>query len=236
VRHATRLILAFALVFALVYAIDAHAAEQKAMQDVDISALTNETQKATNSDGVHLAWWIPPEFWAASMAHEKDMSEKARKQMLDVLNRYSMLAVVQADVGTVGNFSYYDRATVTKGLKLELMTARQTTALKPVEKVPDELDPLLKVMTPLLESAMGRLGENLNFFVFEDQAKGGRVLSPYAQGALRVTLARKDGSALDPFVFELPLDSLYVPRHCPNGKPAHVSWVVCPWDGTKLPL
>jgi hypothetical protein len=83
---------------------------------------------------------------------------------------------------------------------------------------------------------MGRLGENLNFFVYEDQNKDGRVISPYSPGALKVTLAHKDGAALDPFVFELPLDSLYVPRHCPNGKPAHVSWVVCPWDGTKLPL
>jgi hypothetical protein len=217
-------------------AVNANAAEPKAMKDVDISALTNETQKSTNADGVHLAWWIPPEFWAASMEREQSMSAAARKQMLDILNRYSMLAVVQADVSSVGNFSFYDRATVTKGLKFELVSGKETSVLKPLEKVPEELDPLLKVMTPLLESAMGRLGENLNFFVYDDQRKGGRVISPYAQGALKVTLAHKDGKSLDPFVFELPLDSLYVARLCPNGKPAHVSWVVCPWDGTKLPL
>lgn len=226
----------FLSVWVIAAAMQANAAEQKAMKDVDIAALTNETQKATNAEGVHLAWWIPPEFWAASMEREKDMPEKSRQQMLDILNRYSMLAVVQADVGPLGNFSYYDRATVTKGLKLELVSPKEISVLKPMDKVPEELDPLLKVMTPLLESAMGRLGENLNFFVYEDRKKGARVISPYAQGAIKVTLARKDGAALDPFVFELPLDSLYVPRRCPNGKPAHVSWVVCPWDGTKLPL
>jgi hypothetical protein len=34
---------------------------------------------------------------------------------------------------------------------------------------------------------------------------------------------------------EMPIDALFVQRMCPNGKPAHVSWVVCPWDGGKLP-
>jgi hypothetical protein len=232
VTHAIRFILTFALVFA----IDANAAEKKALKDVDISALTKETQKSTNAEGLHLAWWIPPEFWAVSMERENTLSDKARKRMLDVLNRYSMLAVVQADIGTLGNFSYYDRATITKGLKVEVTTAKETTALQFVDKVPEELDPLLKMVTPVLESAMGRLGENLNFFVYDDQGKDGRVISPYSQGALRVTLARKTGEGLEPFVFELPLDSLYVPRHCPNGKPAHISWMVCPWDGSKLPL
>lgn len=230
-KHATRWILGF-----LLFAAGTNAAEQKAVQDIDVSALTSETQKFTNAEGVHLAWWIPPEFWAASMAHQGDVTDKASKQMLDILNRYSMLAVVQADIGPLGNFSYYDKATVKKGLKLEVVTGKQTTALEPLEKVPEDLDPLLKVISPLLESAMGRLGENLNFFVYYDQSEGKRVISPYSQGAVRVTMTRKDGTALDPFVFELPLDSLYVPRHCPNGKPAHVSWVVCPWDGTRLPL
>lgn len=224
------------LVLGLALAADVNAAEQKAMKDVDIAALTSETQKATNAEGVHLAWWIPPEFWAASIEREQSMSDKQRKQMLEILNRYSMLAVVQAEVGPLGNFNYYDRATVTKGLSLELTTPKETRVLEPVAKVPPDLDPLLKVMTPLLESAMGRLGENLNFFVYDDRAKGQRVISPYAPGAIKVTLKRKDGSAMEPFVFELPLDSLYVARRCPNGKPAHVSWVVCPWDGSKLPL
>ena len=218
----------FFLALGLVLALDAHAAEPKAMKDVDISALTNETQKSTNADGVHLAWWIPPEFWAASMEREEDMPAKSRKQMLDILNRYSMLAVVQAEVGPLGNFNYYDRGTVAKGLKVELLNGKDTSVLQPIDKVPEDLEPLLKVMTPLLSSAMGRLGENLNFFVYEDQKKGARVISPYAQGALRVTLARKDGVAMEPFTFDLPLDSLYVARRCPNGKPAHNSWVVCP--------
>lgn len=231
-KHVTRFFLACGLVLAL----DVQAVEPKALKDVDVSALTNETQKSTNADGVHLAWWIPPEFWAASMEREQDMPAKTKKQMLDILNRYSMIAVVQAEVGPLGNFDYYDRNTVTKGLKVELENGKDTSTLKPVDKVPADLDPLLKVMTPLLESAMGRLGQNLNFFVFEDKKKGGRVISPYDPGTLRVTLARKDGAAMDPFIFELPLDSLYVARKCPNGKPAHISWVVCPWDGTKLPL
>jgi hypothetical protein len=32
----------------------------------------------------------------------------------------------------------------------------------------------------------------------------------------------------------MPLDSLFKPRFCPNGKKAHISWEFCPWSGKKL--
>ena len=73
-----------------------------------------------------------------------------------------------------------------------------------------------------------------DFFVLSDTDQGDRLLSPYGNSTLLVTLTNKKGEVLEPIRFEMPLDSLFVPRMCPNGKPAHVSWVVCPWDGSKL--
>jgi hypothetical protein len=49
---------------------------------------------------------------------------------------------------------------------------------------------------------------------------------------IRVKLSNAD--AVHMAELELPLDSLFVPRLCPNGKPAHVSWDYCPWSGKKL--
>ena len=225
------------LTVGLSFAWSAHAGafEKKQMKDVDVAALTNETQRMSYTDGMHIAWWIPTEYWDASMSRDANVKDAARKKVIDILSRYSMVAVVQAEVGPLGNFKYYDRDSITKGMKIELSDGKTWTVISPLSDVPDELAPLLKVLGPILSSAMGALGQNLNFYVLDDKAKDGRRISPYEPGSLRITLTGKSGATLEPFLIEFPLDALYVPRRCPNGKPAHISWVVCPWDGSKLP-
>jgi hypothetical protein len=94
---------------------------------------------------------------------------------------------------------------------------------------------MIKMMSPMLEASLGKMGKNLQFFVLDDEVGGKRLISPYDNSALRVSLTSKSGAAISPLVLEMPVDALFVPRTCPNGKPAHISWVVCPWDGTKLP-
>ena len=224
-----------ALGLALSLCANASAFEKKQPKDVDISAMTNETQRTSYAGGVHLAWWIPPEYWEASLSRDANVTDAARKQVLDTLRGYSMLAVVQAEVGALGNFTFYERDAVIKGLKLELSDGKDWASLVPLAEVPQKLAPLLKVLGPILSSAMGPMGQNMNFFVLDDQKKGGRLISPYEPGMLRITLSDNKGVKLEPLLIEFPLDSLYVPRRCPNGKPAHVSWMVCPWDGSKLP-
>ena len=225
-----------ALVLAISCCALAGAFEKKQPKDVDVSAMTNETQRTSYAGGVHLAWWIPPEYWEASLSRDGNVTDAARKQVLDTLRGYSMIAVVQAEVGALGNFTFYERDAIVKGMKLELSDGKTWTPIAPLPEVPERLVPLLKVLGPILSSAMGPMGQNMNFFVLDDQKKGGRLISPYETGALRISLSDNKGARLDPFLIEFPLDSLYVPRRCPNGKPAHVSWVVCPWDGSKLPL
>ena len=224
-----------ALVLAISCCAVAGAFEKKQPKDVDVSAMTNETQRTSYAGGVHLAWWIPPEYWEASLSRDGNVTDAARKQVLDTLGGYSMIAVVQAEVGALGNFTFYERDAVIKGLKLELSDGKDWASLVPLAEVPQKLAPLLKVLGPILSSAMGPMGQNMNFFVLDDQKKGGRLISPYEPGMLRITLSDNKGVKLEPLLIEFPLDSLYVPRRCPNGKPAHVSWMVCPWDGSKLP-
>ncbi len=230
-----RLISRLFLTLAAALALPASALDQKQLNDVDISSMTRETQKTIHADGVHLVWWIPPEYWAASIKDDASMSSEHRKALMDVMEKYSMLAIVQAEVTPFGSFSFYERDTISKGLKIEIVNGKDHKTVKPLEKLPDELELLLKVLAPVLEAALGNMGKNLNFYVLADRVKGDRLLSPYAPNTLSVSLASKQGGVLGPAVFEMPLDSLYIPRQCPNGKPAHISWVVCPWDGTKLP-
>ena len=94
---------------------------------------------------------------------------------------------------------------------------------------------LIGSIAPALGATIGSLGDNLQFFVFNDQTLDRkRLMDPGLPGGLIVELTGKEGRSLQA-EFEFPLNSLYVPRKCPNGKPAHISWRYCPWTGKKLP-
>jgi hypothetical protein len=88
------------------FALQAHAAELKSVGDIEVPALVAETQRMSTRDGIHLVWWLPPEYWEASLAGSDMLSESARKSVIDLLRGYSMLAVVQAGRGPMGNVTF----------------------------------------------------------------------------------------------------------------------------------
>ncbi len=215
-------------------AVDAVAAEKRAPAAIDSGALTKDLQRMSNDDGITLAWWVPVEFWEASFAREKSASAEQLEQFMKTLRPYSLLAVVDGRANG-GNIAFSDRAAVAKALTLEVVDARGKKMKLPViDPIPGEMVALLAMITPSLAAAMGNLGENLHFFVFQDETADGRVLSPYDAGSLIVTYAGGEKRPDVALVIDRPVDALFVPRMCPNGKPAHVTWKFCPWDGSKL--
>ena len=230
--------------------------QRKGIADVQMESLAQDSQKSaenTPDNHLNLVWWIPQEFWAASFAQEGSLTPAARDDLLRVLEKYSMLAIVQADVGTFGQFKFYDRAKVAGALEVEVESPTGTIKLQ-ASDADAELEPLIAVISPILASAMGNLGANMHFFVLEDRGQRSdsanasvrdsgagspgkpsdrRVLDPYEQNTIRVAIKTTAGERLVARI-ETPLNSLFVPRMCPNGKPAHVSWKFCPWNGERL--
>jgi len=93
---------------------------------------------------------------------------------------------------------------------------------------------LLSMFKPMLGAAMGNMGENFHFFTLIDEDETGtRVIDPYRSGILKFNFAKRDGEQLKTQI-EFPLNELFVPRKCPNGKDAHISWKYCPWTGKLL--
>ena len=125
---------------------------------------------------------------------------------------------------------------VAKSLSVEVVDgAGKGRKVVPVEPVPEDVQPLLQVLVPAMGAAMGNLGRTLHFFVFQDLEKDARVFSPFDSGAVVVKLSGRENRQDISLSIERPVDSLLVPRLCANGKPAHVTWKFCPWDGKKLP-
>lgn len=215
------------------------AAERKAMANVDSNAFTSDTQVMLEGAGdqhIAMAWWIPKEFWEAAFARDTVTAPADKAAILKALSGVSVMAVVQADVSSLGAFRFYAQEEVERSMQLTYTGANEHK-LRPAStrSIDPDLEVVLGMIKPILAAAMGNLGSNMHFFVLNDRkGASGRVIDPYDKGQIDIGLARRDGAPLKASIL-LPVDALYVPRVCPNGQQAHVSWNYCPWSGTALP-
>jgi len=213
------------------------AAEKRPSKDIDTDEMTSECQisPVTQSDHLALAWWIPNEFWEANLDQDPTTAPEDKKEMLDAMRGTSILAIVQADITNLGVFKFYDEETVSETQKLSYIDADgKAHKLVILEQVKPELQMVMGIMKPMLSNAMGEMGKNFHFYILDDVGENKqRVLDPYKKGSLKIGLETKALEKLNAEI-KFPLNSLFVPRLCPNGQKAHVSWEFCPWTGKKL--
>lgn len=227
-----------AILPALMLAFSLGALEKKAPEKIDLDQLTEETllDASRSKDHIAFVWYIPTEYWNAviSQNHEMGQLEKVRAKL--TMNTLTVIAVVQGDIPPTGPVHYYEKLFLQDNLKFTRIDEQgKTHEYVPYKAYSGEVKSLLESIVPAIGASVGTLGDNLQFFVFNDQGDNGeRILDPYKPGALEVELTRKNSRKFK-VKLEFPLNSLYVPRSCPNGKPAHVSWKFCPWTGKKLP-
>lgn len=215
------------------------AAEKKPVIAIDEDALTNETQvslKGTGDDHMAFVWWIPNEFWEKVLSSDASINETEKNAMLQAMSGISLLAVVQANISEFGAFEFFSKEQIEKDMKLVYIGAdgkKQNVSI--VKAIDPTLEVLLGVFKPILGAAMGSMGNSMHFFVLNDKVKStNRLLDPYEKGKIDIQLKKKEKVFMNTSI-EFPLNSLYVPRICPNGKEAHISWSYCPWTGKRLP-
>ncbi len=214
------------------------AAERKDPTEINPVDFTTETQQMSSEASVlDMAWWIPPEFWEAVLRQDPSVPRDQADAMLEVMQPYFVIVVVQADISPFGSFTFIPEPRIERGLGVTYIDERgNRSSLEVLETTNPDFELLLLQLGPILANAMGNLGENFNFYAFSaTDEDGNRVASPYEPGRIRISLSAREGAAPTEFEFEAPLDALFRPRICPNGKPAHISWNFCPWDGSRLP-
>lgn len=207
-------------------------ADRKTVAEVSVDALIKETQSPISThDSLDLVWYVPIEFWQAATYSPSADSSK-RDSLMASLEPYFMIITVQADISPVGAFDYFEM----KPQSLYRPSSGTTETLEPVTKLSKDMEMVILLMKPILSQALGSLGQSINYYVFADRREdGSRRISPYDPGVIEVAMSGRDSKIRSQHRIELPLDALHVPRLCANGKPAHVSWTHCPWDGAKLP-
>jgi hypothetical protein len=197
---------------------------------IDYNKFVQETQKNASGPGkVNIVWWIPIEFWDITLHNNKSLSDDQIKKFIDELKPYSIFAVVDADVGALGGFTYNSVDNIRNSI---VLIDNDKKSYKPLEY--KNLDPniqnLLSTLKPILKNAMGQLGENMNFFVFTDKKSNNkRVSDPYLKGNVQINIKDKI------YKWRTPLGSLLPMKICPkDGEAMNGAWDYCPWDGEKL--
>ena len=213
-------------------------AQRKHIKDVDIDEFTGDTQvspKGAGDDHLALIWWIPNEFWESVLARDMTTSEADKRSMLDAMSGVSLLAVVQADITSFGAFKFYSKHEIDEEMIIYYTDAgAKQQRLWQVQTINPDLEIVLEILKPLLGAAMGNMGNSMHFYVLNDKSRSSaRLLDPYQKGVISFQLTKRNNDIMTADI-EMPLNSLFIPRKCPNGKNAHVSWNYCPWTGTRL--
>lgn len=226
------------LLVVLFLAANAGAVERKGILDIDIDALISDTQPdALGAGDSHIAsvWWIPFEFWQRSLEGDATISETERKELMEVFKGISLIAIAQADVSSAGSLNFYSKDEVAGTMALTYIGGDGKKQILQTQEPSLELELVLALIKPMLSSVIGDLGEQLHFYVLNDKSKSGsRIVDPYVAGRIDVELAKRNKQVVTATI-ETPLNALFIPRKCPNGKEAHVTWRYCPWTGQKLP-
>jgi hypothetical protein len=214
------------------------AAERKHISQVDTDALVADTQSTPSGAGdkhASIVWWIPHEFWVSVLERDPSVSAADKKAMLDALAPVSLLAVVQADISAMAAFHFYPKDEVERTMVITIQGADgRAERLVPMQSINPDLAVLLEVLKPILGAALGNMGNNMHFYVLNDRAAGNRrMVDPYQEGQLHVQLRKRDGGLMNARV-DLPVNALFVPRRCSDGREAHVTWKFCPWTGERL--
>jgi len=232
VKIVTIIVISIIVMVSTVYAI-----EKKPIAAVDTNQLTEDTQISAPCDNDHMnfIWWVPPEFWQATYANDKTTSEPDKKLIINTLRPYSLLMICQADISSFGSFKFYSKDEIESKLDITFKSKNGSLIkLIPLKDIDSDLQLMLDIFKPMFTAAAGNLGQNMHFFVFEDyDSTGKRKIDPYRFGTLNLRIGNREGKLMQTQL-DFPLNSLYVPRKCPNGKEAHVTWKYCPWTGEKL--
>jgi hypothetical protein len=182
-----------------------------------------------SGDRFTLVFWMPPEFWRVAVESSGKLTDKAIKQITDTLQPYTIVAVIDADVGMAANFKYADLDTLKSSVSIEDAHANVYHPLN-ADQIDGGVTNLVDMMRPVLSNAMGAMGSHMEFLVFSNKSKDGKPLADVAkEGMFTVHVGPKTAR------FRLPLGSFLPPVFDEKtGETFPGSYHFNPFTGNKL--
>ncbi len=198
------------------------------LRAVELTKLVVESQRLVQ-DGqqIVLVWWIPTEFWEASLEKNPNMTEAQRKQFIQVVDEYLIFAVSHLDVGPFGGLTPKSRAMILENTTLTV-DGRNLPPLSDSEVSRDAAN-FMKMMKPMMNQMLGQLGQGMEFVLYPNARTDEKRIS--AQRAANMQFAVFDRN----FDWKLPLPCLLPPKIDPTTKQEFPGdFRYNPYTGNKL--
>lgn len=197
---------------------------------VNINKLTEETQQLSDSpDKMRLVWWIPTDFWEAVFSQDASIPRQDASAMLDQFEKYTMVATIDGNIDADGNIHYVSEDAIFNTLKVVDNTQKEFSPLTE-DQIDLDTKRLITIMKPVLANMLGKLGENMHFFLFQKTDDPlNKIVNPKNEEKFAVKLNDEQ------FEWQLPLGSLLKPKKCPiDQQLLDGSWTYCPYHGKRL--
>ncbi|BDD08584.1 hypothetical protein FUAX_10160 [Fulvitalea axinellae] len=199
---------------------------------IDLNQLIRETQvNMTQGKNVALAWWMPQEFWEFSFRSNEAITESQIEEMMGYVRPYNVFVVLKGEIGPLGNLTNtVSPEEMAESMVLKNMVDGSEYKVLGEGEFDANLQTFLSMMKPMFKNMLGKLGENMNFYVFQGlEGDGSRVMDPTRKGKFRMAFMGKKAH------WEFPLATFSAPKECPvDKKEMNGTWNYCPWHGKKL--
>ena len=197
---------------------------------VSVNKLTEETQQLSESpDNLKLVWWIPVEFWKAVFAEDESVPKEQSDEIIEVFSQYTAMAILDGKIGPFGDVDYKSKDEIYNNL--ELVDKNNVSYIPLVDsEIDSRTQSILSFMKPVLGNMLGKLGDNMHFFLFQKKENPlVSIIHPKLEETFSVKLSGEE------FHWKLPLGSLLKPKKCPvDGEMMNGSWKYCPHHGKEL--
>jgi hypothetical protein len=191
----------------------------------------SETMRLVQQDGTTtMIGWLPHELWRAGVEKSNRSTASQKQAAIQLLERYFVVMVCRYETGPFGGYTFASEREIRDHLAI---IDRDGVRYHPLDynSVPADFQNLLGFLKPMMENNMGRLGKNLDFYVFPAKSRSGQVFGKASvAGLLNIEVV---GAS---FSWRLPLGSLLAAKTCSRcGEKLSGAFSYCPYDATALP-
>ena len=226
------------LILALLMPSLATAAELLPNTQVNGSTLMDDVFFATeDEEDLTMGWWMPGQVFVMAWMMEPTTPPEEVAELNALVEGKLVLMMAHSKITALASVRPAERASTLERLKVTSIKADGSRhELVLAEQISAELTGYFNLLRPVFSNSFGKVGEAMDFFVYNNvAADGSPLVDPSLDELIRIDIAAGDGFKQFEFEASTQCNSLFKPRTCSTGEPAHVSWKFDPWTGKKLP-
>ena len=198
--------------------------------DVALNELMADLQKQRfDKSQFLLAWWMPVEYWQASLRAQGGLSEDQMAKVTNAVDDYFVLCVVDTQISTFGAIEPKPRSEVLKEVAIKIDSGVWLQPLSD-EAISADAKNLFAMIRPVMGNMLGQFGQGVEFVIFPGKdPQGRRIADPHQAGGFTVRLGEVS------FHWRLPLGSLLPPKYdAQTGEKFPGNYRFSPYTGQEL--